>query len=103
MVRLLGMLVVATAASAGVVCLDVSSSQAGYHGDARWCVMTFGDDIHWDCEFRTAEDCISAATASRGSCNVNPYYRRAPPPTASAMPRLPKQRPRRSSSYERRR
>jgi hypothetical protein len=61
---------------------DVPASRAIYFGDAPWCVVTTGDDIHWDCEYRTSQECIQAlASAFRGSCNVNPWPNPSPPTT----------------------
>ena len=46
--------------------------------------MRFGDDIYWDCNYRTAQECeASIASGNRGSCNVNPSP--GPSPAASAV------------------
>ncbi len=75
-------LTIATAAVAVGVCFDVSASRAS-SGDAPWCVMRFGDDVYWDCHYRTAQECLaSIASGNRGSCNVNPSPG-PPAPTAS--------------------
>jgi len=89
-------LTIAVAALAAGLCFDVPTSRASYYGDAQWCVMTFGDDVHWDCEFRTPQECLAAAAGSRGGCNVNPYYGGASVPAAKAAHRNGRaQRPRR--------
>ncbi len=90
------MLKTAASAALGVAVLmvgvgwDIPAGHASYFGDARWCVMTFGDDVHWRCEFHTGEECVTAAARSRGQCNVNPYY------TGSSAPAGPSRRGRRS-------
>ena len=76
-------LLIAIAAVAVAMGLDLPASWAS-SGDAPWCVMRFGDDIYWDCQYRTAQECeASIASGNRGSCNVNPSPG-PPPPTASA-------------------
>jgi Protein of unknown function (DUF3551) len=56
------------------VFFDVPASRATYFGNAQWCVVTTSDDIHWDCEYRTSQECLQVlARGIRGSCNVNPY------------------------------
>jgi hypothetical protein len=44
--------------------------------EAPWCaVINTGLDVHWDCQYRSAEQCSSAVIAgNRGFCNQNPYY-----------------------------
>ena len=65
---------IAAGALAVGLCGSMSTSQASYYGDEPWCVMRYsGDDLHWDCHYRSGEECAAAAAASRGSCNVNPY------------------------------
>ncbi len=46
-------LTIAAAAVAVAVCFAVPVSRAS-SGDAPWCVMRFGDDVYWDCHYRTA-------------------------------------------------
>jgi hypothetical protein len=53
-------------------------------GDAPWCaVINLGmGEIHWDCQYRTVEECRPNVVAgNRGFCNLNPY---GPGPNASA-------------------
>jgi len=47
-------------------------------GDARWCAVTDsgGENMNWDCEYDTVEECKPAVTnAARGFCALNPYWR----------------------------
>ncbi len=74
MVKPVAMLAIGAAALAAGLCFDVPRGEASYYGDAPWCVMTFGDDVHWDCHYRAGEECVAAASGRRGQCNVNPYY-----------------------------
>ena len=77
MVKTRRTLTIAAAALAAGTYFDVPASRAAYSGDAPWCVVTTGDDTHWNCRFGTAEECMRAIAAGiRGSCNVNPYHRR---------------------------
>lgn len=85
MVKAISGLIIAAAAAAIAVamCFDIPVSRAS-SGDEPWCVMRFGDDIYWDCHYRTAQECLaSIASGNRGSCNVNPSPG-PPPPTVSA-------------------
>ena len=68
-------------ALAAGLCLAAPHGRAGTYGDAPWCVITSGgDDVHWNCTYRTAQDCVQAlASTFRGSCNVNPYGGAATP------------------------
>jgi hypothetical protein len=46
-----------------------------------WCAVTSsGDgDMHWDCQYRSIEDCRpNVISGNRGWCNQNPYYVAAP-------------------------
>ena len=78
-------LVIATAAAvaAAVAAFRVPASFA--FGNAPWCaVTTLGRDVHWDCQYRTVEECVPNVIAgNRGFCNLNPY---GPGPTAVAVP-----------------
>ena len=50
--------------------------------------MTYGDEPHWDCEYRTGQECVLAlAGGIRGSCNVNPYYSGLSTPATVAQPK----------------
>lgn len=83
-------LMLAAAVSASALFVHVSSSEAGFYGDAPWCaVISAGDgDVHWDCEYNTVEACVPNVLAgNRGSCTQNPYYRPAPAPTVSSHKR----------------
>ena len=50
--------------------------------EAPWCAVTnTGLDMHWDCHYRSAEECAPHVIAgNRGFCNHNPYY--VPQPAA---------------------
>ncbi len=84
MVKSAAMLVLGAAAMAAGLVLAAPASRASYSGDAPWCVMTFGDDVHWRCDYRSGEACVAAAAASRGHCNVNPYSSAPPAPAGPA-------------------
>ncbi len=77
-----------TAATAAMICLNVSPSHAQYFGDAPWCaVVAIGTGgVHWDCEYNTVEACVPNVLAgNRGFCGMNPYYtgaRQGAPPLA---------------------
>lgn len=88
MVKTIVTLIFAIAALAAGVFFDVPVSRATYFGDAPWCVVTYGDDLHWDCEYRTSQECIVAlAGGIRGGCNVNPYHAGLSAPAAAPQPR----------------
>lgn len=72
------------------ICFVVPASRASYYGDAEWCAITFGDDTHWDCEFRTGEECTQALAGGHQGCNLNPYWRG--PSTLIAHPERRKRR-----------
>jgi hypothetical protein len=81
-------LTIALAGAAAAICFDVPVSRAS-SGDAPWCVMRFSDDIYWDCQYRTAQECLaSIASGNRGSCNLNP----SPGPSSPAAPAHPPRR-----------
>ena len=82
-------LTAAIAALAVAMCLQVSSSQAQYYGDAPWCaVLQIGTgSVTWHCYYRTVEECVPNVLAgNRGSCNLNPYFTAARGPAATARP-----------------
>ena len=82
-------LTVAIAAVAVALCLQVSTSQAQYYGDAPWCaVLQVGTgSISWHCYYRTIEECVPNVLAgNRGSCNLNPYFTAAHGPAMTARP-----------------
>jgi hypothetical protein len=74
-------------AAATVVAGSVLDSPAGNaFGNAPWCaVISIGqDDVYWDCQYRTVEECVPNVIAgNRGFCNLNPY---GPGPAAVAVP-----------------
>ncbi len=62
------------------------------YGDAPWCaVVSLGaGEIHWDCSYRTVEECQPHVIAgNRGFCNLNPY---GPGPYGAAPPARHKKR-----------
>lgn len=45
--------------------------------EAPWCavVETGSGGVHWDCQYRSVEECAPNVVAgNRGTCNPNPYY-----------------------------
>lgn len=75
-------LLLAGAAVVAGTCLKAPASYA--FGDAPWCaVIELGeDDVYWDCEYRTIEECVPNVIAgNRGSCTQNPW-----PGPATAAP-----------------
>ena len=44
--------------------------------DAPWCAVSMdGGDMHWDCQYRSIEECRPNVLAgNRGWCNPNPYF-----------------------------
>jgi hypothetical protein len=84
-----GRLTTAIAAVAAAMCLQVSTSHAGYYGDAPWCaVLEVGTgSVTWHCYYRTVEECVPNVLAgNRGSCNVNPYFTASRAPGTTALP-----------------
>jgi len=70
--------VIAFAAFATLV-LAAQPAVADYR-NAPWCaVVALGDgDMHWDCTYRSIEDCRPNVLAgNRGFCNPNPYWQPA--------------------------
>lgn len=87
-------LTIATVAFALAVCFNIPASRASF-GNAPWCVMRFGDEIYWDCQYRTSQECLaSMASGNRGSCNVNPSTGPSTP-TAVARPEHRRRHPQR--------
>jgi hypothetical protein len=87
--KAIGRLTAAIAALAAAMCLQVSSSQAQYYGDAPWCaVLQIGTgSVTWQCYYRTVEECVPNVLAgNRGSCSLNPYFTAARAPAATAYP-----------------
>ena len=82
-------LLAAIATLAAAMCLQVSSSQAQYYGDAPWCaVLQIGTgSVSWHCYYRTVEECAPNVLAgNRGSCNLNPYFTASRGPTTMSRP-----------------
>src|ERR1700688_5128624 len=80
-------LTIAIAAVAAAMCLQVSTSQAQYYGDAPWCaVLQIGTgSVTWHCYYRSVEECVPNVLAgNRGSCNLNPYFTASRGPAATA-------------------
>jgi hypothetical protein len=87
--KAIGRLTAAIAVVAAALCLQVSSSQAQYYGDAPWCaVLQIGTgSVTWHCYYRTVEECVPNVLAgNRGSCNLNPYFTGSRGPAATARP-----------------
>ena len=45
--------------------------------EAPWCAVTSGGggDMHWDCQYRSIEECRpNVLGGNRGYCNQNPYF-----------------------------
>jgi len=57
------------------------SSDPAKAAEAPWCAVTnTGIDMHWDCQYRSAQECAPHVIAgNRGFCNHNPYYVSQPP------------------------
>jgi hypothetical protein len=85
--KAIGRLTAAIAAAVAALCLQVSSSQAQYYGDAPWCaVLQIGTgSVTWHCYYRTVEECVPNVLAgNRGSCNLNPYFTASRGPATTA-------------------
>ncbi len=68
-------LVPAVVFSAAALCLNVSISRAFEHGP--WCaaVNTGTDNVIWDCQYNSIEECVpNVLSGNRGFCNVNPAF-----------------------------
>ena len=63
--------------AAGLAAVVIFGARAGHaSGNAPWCaVINLGmGDVHWDCQYRTIEECVPNVIAgNRGFCNLNPY------------------------------
>ena len=87
--KAIGRLTAAIVGVAVAMCLQVSSSQAQYYGEAPWCaVLQIGTgSVTWHCYYRTVEECVPNVLAgNRGSCNLNPYFTAARGPATTARP-----------------
>lgn len=68
----------AMAALCLVAALTTVPARAGSYGSARWCAVVDegGDNLTWECEYDSQEDCMPAILAgNRGFCSLNPYWR----------------------------
>jgi hypothetical protein len=66
-------------AVAVLVCLPLGAlpAAAQHYSSAPWCaVVNLGaGDVHWECIYRSIEECRPAVLAgNRGFCNPNPYF-----------------------------
>jgi len=54
----------------------VGLAQRPARAEAPWCAVTSeGGDVHWDCEYKSVEECAPNVLAgNRGFCNPNPRY-----------------------------
>ena len=61
------------AAALASVSLNPGNAEAA---QAPYCaVITLGTgSVHWDCQYRSFEECYPNALAKRGFCNPSPYY-----------------------------
>ena len=87
--KAIGRLTAAIVTVAAAMCLQVSSSQAQYYGDAPWCaVLQIGTgSVSWHCYYRTVEECVPNVLAgNRGWCSLNPYFTASRAPAATAHP-----------------
>jgi hypothetical protein len=77
-------LIVAAAGVTAVTSFSGWAAHAGTYGYAPWCaVLNVGAGaVTWDCEYRSAEECIPHVIAGlRGFCNMNPSF--VPPAAAT--------------------
>ena len=69
-------LLLSLAAIMAVLSVDFSPVQAQI-GEGPWCaVVSLGKGfVHWDCRYRTIEECVPNVLAgNRGFCNNNPRW-----------------------------
>jgi hypothetical protein len=67
-------MIVAAVVALGVVVFGLQPAKAY---EAPWCAVTSrGDgDMHWDCQYRSIEECWPNVLAdNRGWCNPSPYF-----------------------------
>jgi Protein of unknown function (DUF3551) len=65
---------------------SLTPAAADYYSAAPWCavVSTGAGDVHWECMYRSIEECRSNVLAgNRGFCNPNPYFVPSNNPAAS--------------------
>jgi hypothetical protein len=82
-----GRLIVAAAGVMAAMSFGGWAAHAGTYGYAPWCaVLNVGAGaVTWDCEYRSAEECIPHVIAGlRGFCNMNPSF---VPPAATTPAR----------------
>jgi hypothetical protein len=81
MTRMTKQIVLALGVAAAATALGIPPAAAGSYGEAPWCAVQnagFGD-VHWDCSYRTIEECQPQVIAgNRGFCNLNPRFVAAP-------------------------
>jgi Protein of unknown function (DUF3551) len=67
-------IIVAAVVALGAVVIGLQPAKAY---EAPWCaVISMGDgDVHWDCQYRSIEECRPNVLAgNRGWCNPSPYF-----------------------------
>ena len=72
------------------VSLGLKPAAAQYYTQAPWCavVSTGAGDVHWDCIYRSIEECQPNVLAgNRGFCNPNPSFVPAAGPVGSKQRR----------------
>ena len=79
------LLVGAALISASISPLNAEASEA------RWCaVISRSDgDVHWDCTYRSIEECrpnVIASNGNRSFCTPSPYYVANPPEPRNSRP-----------------
>jgi len=65
----------AVAVSGAALCFNAPGSRAFDHGP--WCavVSTGNDNVAWDCQYNSIEECVwNVMSGNRGFCNVNPAF-----------------------------
>jgi hypothetical protein len=67
--------IIFAAVSFASLALSPLPASAEYH-EAAWCaVLGIGKGVHWDCQYRSFEECRPNVLAgNRGWCNPNPYF-----------------------------
>jgi hypothetical protein len=63
-------------AAAALASLAFSPQAVADYHEAPWCaVIGMGKGVYWDCQYRSAEECVPNVLAgNRGWCNPNPYF-----------------------------
>ena len=76
----------------GAALISVSVSPLNAEAsEARWCaVISRNDgDVHWDCTYRSIEECrpnVIASNGNRSFCTPSPYYVANPPELRNSRP-----------------